>query len=112
VIDRGRLVLQDDLARLGGPTGRVIVRSPDADRAAALLDGQIAHRDADRLVIAHADAAELNSRLVSAGLRVTEVTAERRSLEDLVLSVTGSGSDRVDGRTAGAAVRESGGGSA
>jgi ABC-type multidrug transport system ATPase subunit len=97
VIDRGHLVLQDDLARLRGPTGRVIVRSPDADRAAALLDGQVAHRDADRLIIADADAAAVNTRLVTAGLRVTEVTSERRSLEDLVLSVTGSGSDRVDG---------------
>ncbi len=98
VIDHGRLVLQDDLEVLRRPTGRVIVRSPDADRAAALLDGLIAHRDADRLVVADSDAAAVNSQLVSAGLRVTEVIAERRSLEDLVLSVTGSGSDRIDGR--------------
>jgi ABC-type multidrug transport system ATPase subunit len=97
VIDRGRLVLQDDLARLGGPTGRVIVHSPDADRVAALLDGQVAHRDADWLLIADADAAAVNSRLVTAGLRVSEVRPERRSLEDLVLSVTGSGSDRIGG---------------
>ncbi len=101
VIDRGRLVLQDDLARLRGPTGRVIVRSPDADRAAALLDGRVADRDADRLVVADSDAAGVNALLVSAGLRVTEVTEERRSLEDLVLSVTGSGSDRIDGGSAG-----------
>ena len=32
----------------------------------------------------------------AAGLRVSEVLQERRSLEDLVLSVTGSGSDRID----------------
>jgi ABC-type multidrug transport system ATPase subunit len=98
VIDHGRLVLQDDLDVLRGPTGRVIVRSPDTDRAAALLDGRIVHRDADRLVVADSDAAAVNSQLVTAGLRVTEVSAERRSLEDLVLSVTGSGSDRIDGR--------------
>ncbi len=99
VIDHGRLVLQDDLEALRRPTGRVIVCSPDADRAAALLDGRIAHRDADRLIVADSDAAAVNSQLVSAGLRVTEVNAERRSLEDLVLSVTGSGSDRIEGPT-------------
>jgi ABC-type multidrug transport system ATPase subunit len=96
VIDHGRLVLQDDLDALRRPTGRVIVRSPDADRAAALLDGRIAYRDGDRLVVADSDAAAVNSQLVTGGLRVTEVSAERRSLEDLVLSVTGSGSDRID----------------
>jgi ABC-type multidrug transport system ATPase subunit len=97
VIDHGRLVLQDDLDALRRPTGRVILRSPDADQAAVLLDGRVAHRDADRLIVADSDAAAVNSQLVSAGLRVTEVSAERRSLEDLVLSVTGSGSDRIDG---------------
>jgi ABC-type multidrug transport system ATPase subunit len=98
VVDRGRLVLQDDLEALRGPTGRVLVRSPDADRAVALLDGQLAHRSGDRLVVAEADPAVVNARLVAAGVRVTEIVPERRSLEDLVLSVTGSGSDRVDGR--------------
>ena len=47
-------------------------------------------------MIADADTAALNSRLVAQGVRVTEIAAERRSLEDVVLSVTGSGSDRVD----------------
>jgi len=97
VIDRGRLVLQDELGALRGYTGRVVVRTPDADRAATLLAGRIAHRDEDRLIVADADPAGVNSELVSAGLRVIEVSAERRSLEDLVLSVTGSGSDRIDG---------------
>src|SRR6516225_6300275 len=40
VIDRGRLVLQEDLDELRAPTGRVVVHTPDADRAAALLDGR------------------------------------------------------------------------
>jgi ABC-type multidrug transport system ATPase subunit len=97
VIDRGRLVLQDDLESLRGPTGRAIVRSPDADRAAALLAGRVVSRAGDRLVVDGADPAELNAELVSGGLRVSEVAAERRSLEDLVLSVTGAGSDRIDG---------------
>ncbi|HUC23502.1 MAG TPA: ABC transporter ATP-binding protein [Streptosporangiaceae bacterium] len=99
VVDRGRLVLQDDLAVLSGPTGRVRVRTPDAGRAVALLDGRVVHRDEDRLVVADADVALVNAELVAAGLRVSEIGPERRSLEDLVLSVTGSGSDRF-GRTA------------
>jgi len=94
VIDRGRLVLQDDLAALRQLTGRVIVRSPDADRVAAVLDGRIAVRDGDVLIVTEADPAAVNSQLVAAGLRITEISAERRSLEDLVLSVTGAGSDR------------------
>jgi len=96
IVDRGRLVLQEDLAALRAPTGRVVVRSPDADRAIALLDGRVDHRDGDRLFVAEADAAGLNARLVQAGIRVTEIGPLRRSLEDIVLAVTSSGSDRVD----------------
>ena len=96
IVDRGRLVLQQDLDELRTPTGRVMVRTPDADRAAALLDGRVERRDGDRLLVADADPAEVNARLVAAGLRVSEIGPERRSLEDLMLSVTGSGSDRVD----------------
>ncbi len=96
IVDRGRLVLQQDLDELRGPTGRVMVRTPDADRASALLDGRVERRDGDRLLIADADPAEVNARLVAAGLRVSEIGPERRSLEDLMLSVTGSGSDRID----------------
>jgi ABC-type multidrug transport system ATPase subunit len=96
VIDRGRLVLQDDLDALRGPTGRAIVCSPDADRVATLLAGRVAYRDDDRLIVTGADPAELNTELVLAGLRVSEVRAERRSLEELVLSVTTAGSDRLD----------------
>jgi len=98
VVDRGRLVLQDDLALLRGPTGRVLVRTPDAAQAAAVLDDKVVDRDEDRLIIDDADVALVNKQLVGAGLRVTEIGPERRSLEDLVLSVTGAGSDRF-GRT-------------
>jgi ABC-type multidrug transport system ATPase subunit len=96
IVDRGRLVLQEDLDTLRAPTGRVMVRTPDADRAAALLDGRLEQRDGDRLLVAGADPADLNARLVAAGLRVSEIGPERRSLEALMLAVTGSGSDRID----------------
>jgi ABC-type multidrug transport system ATPase subunit len=97
IVDRGRLVLQQDLDALRAPTGRVIVQTPDADRAAALLDGRVARRDGDRLVVAEADPAQVNTLLVAAGVRVSEIGPERRSLEELMLAVTGSGSDRIDG---------------
>ena len=96
VIDRGRLVLQAELATLQSATGRVIVRSPDADRAAAELNGQVASRDGDQLVVTGTDPAALNTRLVTAGLRVIEIRPERISLEDLVLELTGPGTDRID----------------
>jgi hypothetical protein len=47
-------------------------------------------------VVAEADPAELNTHLVEAGLRITEISPERRSLEEQMLAVTSSGSDRVD----------------
>jgi ABC-type multidrug transport system ATPase subunit len=96
VMDRGRLVLQDELAALRAPTGRVVLRTPDVDRAAALLDGRVESRTEDVLCVREADPAALNTRLVAAGLRVIEIRPEHRSLEDTVLEVTSSGSDRHD----------------
>ncbi|WP_370971062.1 ABC transporter ATP-binding protein [Amycolatopsis sp. cg9] len=94
VVDRGRLVLEEDLAALRAETGRVLVGTPDPAAAAAVLDGQLEARDGDRLVIRHADPAALNALLVEAGVRVTSIHAEQRTLEQVVLDVTGPGSDR------------------
>jgi ABC-type multidrug transport system ATPase subunit len=99
VLDRGRLVLQDDLAHLQRPTGRVLVRTPDPDIAAAELDGKLDNRDGDRLVVRGIAPEDLTAQLVRAGARITEVVSERQTLEDVVLSVTSSGSDRVTGGT-------------
>jgi ABC-2 type transport system ATP-binding protein len=96
VMDQGSLVLQAGFAELLAPTGRIVLTSPDAERAVALLDGQVEQRHGDRLLVRHADAATLNAHLVSQGLRVCEIGPERRSLEEIVLSVTTHGSDRVD----------------
>ena len=98
IMDRGRLVKQDELANLRALTGRVVVRSPDADRVVTLFDGRVELRDGDRLFVRHPDAAELNQHLVAAGLRVAEIAPERQTLEDVVLASTTSGSDRVDKR--------------
>lgn len=94
VVDRGRLVLEETLDGLRSPTGRVLVDTPDAADAVALLDGQLEQRDGSRLVIRHVDPAALNAQLVTAGVRVSELVVERRTLEQVVLEVTGSGSDR------------------
>jgi ABC-2 type transport system ATP-binding protein len=98
VVDRGRLVLQDELANLRAPTGHVLVRSPDAARIASMMDGQVVARDGDELVVRHADPAALNASLVGEGLRVSAIAEQRRSLEEVVLDVTGHGSDRIGGR--------------
>ena len=96
VVDRGRLVLQEDLAALQAYTGHVTVRTPDADRAVGLLNGRVTEREGDRLLVRAPDAAELANSLVGAGLRVAELVPQRRSLEDVVLESTGPSSDRVD----------------
>ncbi len=65
------------------------VRSVDLD------DGQVEHRDGQRLLVRSPDAAALNARLVGAGLRVSAIGPHQRTLEEIVLSVTGTGSDQI-----------------
>jgi ABC-type multidrug transport system ATPase subunit len=95
ILDHGRLVLQDNLGTLCGPTGRVLIESPDAGRIATLLDGRVEQRDGARLVVRHADAAALNQQLVREGARVASIGPQHRTLEDVVLEVTGAGDDQV-----------------
>jgi len=95
VLDEGRLVLQDDLAVLRAPTGRVVLDTPDADQVAALLDGQVERRDGQQLLVRYSDVAALNARLVGAGLRVSSIGPQQRTLEEIVLAVTGAGSDQI-----------------
>ncbi|HET6257537.1 ABC transporter ATP-binding protein [Pseudonocardia sp.] len=98
VMDAGRLVLTEDLDALRVPTGRVLLRTPDPAAVVGLLDGQVVERNGQVVVVRDADPAALNARLVAAGIRVTELAAQRRTLEQVVLGLTGAGSDRVDGR--------------
>ncbi|MDQ6849710.1 MAG: ABC transporter ATP-binding protein [Actinomycetota bacterium] len=94
-LDRGRLVVQDDLDALRGPTGRTIIDTPDPDAAIALLDGRVEARNGARLIVRGESPAALNAMLVARGLAVRELTPERRSLEDVILERTSHGSDRV-----------------
>jgi len=95
IVDRGRLVVQEPLSTLQAPTGHVLVDTPDAAEVATILDGQVVSRDGERLVIRHPDPAALNATLVGEGIRVSAIGEQRRTLEDVVLEVTGHGSDRV-----------------
>ncbi len=95
VLDRGRLVLQNELAALREPTGRTIVTTPDAAAAVAILDGRVEARDGERLIVTAADPAEINQALVAAGLRIRGLAAQRRTLEEVILEATSPGSDRV-----------------
>jgi ABC-2 type transport system ATP-binding protein len=94
VLDSGRLVLQDDLPALQRPTGRVLISTHDPERAVAALDGQVEHRSGENLLVRADDPAELNTRLVEAGIRVRSLVQQRHTLEEIVLEVTGSGSDQ------------------
>ncbi len=96
VLDRGRLVLQAQLAELQAPTGRIVLRTPDLPAAAALLGGRVVEIRDDLLVVTGTDPAGLNSWLVSAGVRVAELAVQRRTLEQTVLELTGPSADRVD----------------
>jgi ABC-type multidrug transport system ATPase subunit len=98
VLDRGRLVLQDRLATLTAPTGSTVVRTSDPERVRATLDGRVTAVDGDRVIVRGDDPAEVNARLVAAGVPVHGLALERPSLEDVVLAAAGHSSDRVDGR--------------
>jgi ABC-type multidrug transport system ATPase subunit len=101
IVDRGRLVAQDRVEALLGPTGRVLVTTPDvgaaADLAAALPGVRPGERRPDRLAV-HLDGTApeaLNRRLVDGGVRVRELVVERPTLEDVFLRLTGRlGKDR------------------
>ena len=95
IVDRGRLVAQDRVEALLGPTGRVLVTTPDvgaaADLAAALPGVRLGERRGDRLAV-HLDGTApeaLNRRLVDGGVRVRELVVERPTLEDVFLRLTG-----------------------
>jgi ABC-type multidrug transport system ATPase subunit len=96
VMDRGRLVLQNELSALRAPTGRVVVGTPMPDLAAALLDGRVEHRAGETLIVRHDDPGALNAELVAAGVTVAAIVAERRTLEQVVLDASTGSSDRVE----------------
>ncbi len=96
VMDRGRLVVQERLDALSGPTGRVEVHTPDAYQATQLLGRAVEAQQGLSLLVRTDDPAGLNALLVADGVRVEQLVAERRSLEDVVLAAAGAAGDRRD----------------
>jgi ABC-type multidrug transport system ATPase subunit len=96
VLDRGRLVLQDQLATLTAPTGSTVVHTPTPDRVRAALAGRVDAVEGDRVVVRGTDPAEVNALLVGAGIPVTGLALQRPTLEDVVLAAAGAGADRVE----------------
>ncbi|WP_078891295.1 ABC transporter ATP-binding protein [Streptomyces sp. NRRL S-350] len=102
VMSRGRLVVQGTVAELAARAqGRLVVRTPDAARAAEVLaahgvtglvpgegrvDGSLGDRDDEALP-------KLCAALVEAGVRVQGFGLERGTLEDAFVALTGEGFD-------------------
>ncbi|MEP7333384.1 MAG: ATP-binding cassette domain-containing protein [Terracoccus sp.] len=84
LLDRGRLVLEEQLDVLRAPTGRTVVETVDVERAAELMGPAVEVRDGERLLVRCPDPAALNARLVGARVRVRQLGPERRTLEDVL----------------------------
>ena len=94
VIQNGKLVTEGTVAELRGDT-KLLVRAEPVEEAAeiasklagveevAVTDGML------RLDIDPEKAAEINEKLVSAGLRVSELRLSEQSLEEVFLQLTG-----------------------
>jgi ABC-2 type transport system ATP-binding protein len=98
VLDRGRLVLQDEVATLTAPTGATVVETPVPDRVRAALDGRVTSIVGNRVIVRGDDPAEVNALLVGAGVPVSGLALERPTLEEVVLAATGASPDRVEAR--------------
>jgi ABC-2 type transport system ATP-binding protein len=99
IIAAGRLVAESTVAGLRGEPGLRVVAAPleaAAARARSLLGADAVHLadGALRLTVPPARAAELNAALVSAGIAVSELRTEERSLEDAFLALT-TGADHA-----------------
>ncbi len=90
VMDRGRLVVQDDVAALRAPTGRLLVTlagGAGGEAAARAVGTRLLEPPAgDALVVA--DRGDVVGDLVRAGVVVREAVVERRTLTDVVLART------------------------
>jgi ABC-type multidrug transport system ATPase subunit len=95
VLDRGRLILEQDLTELQAPTGRAVVTTPDVSLAASVVSDRLVERSASGIVVATLDTAALTAELVAAGVRVVALAPQVRTLEEIVLSITTHGSDRI-----------------
>jgi ABC-type multidrug transport system ATPase subunit len=98
VMRAGRLVFQGPLAQLRGQAARVLIRTSQPDRAAAVLTGLglASVSQDDRTVTAELGdllPEVINERLVRAGVPVAGLETPQRSLEDEFVELTGEGFD-------------------
>jgi ABC-2 type transport system ATP-binding protein len=73
-----------------------VVHTPTPDRVRAVIDGRVTATDGERVVVRGTDPAEVNARLVGAGIAVTGLALERPTLEQVVLAAAGGSADRVE----------------
>ena len=97
VISQGRLIADATVDELRGSTALVLTAQPldvAARLAGELLGADRVVRHDSRLCLdaGPADAARLNRELVLAGVQVSELRAEERSLEEVFLAMTEEGS--------------------
>jgi ABC-2 type transport system ATP-binding protein len=88
MVSHGRMVVQDSVAALRRPTGRVHVGTPDLDAAVGVLGDALVARDGESLTVNGIPPEDVNRRLVEAGVRVRELVQERLSLEEVFLEST------------------------
>ena len=97
IIHRGRLVRQAAIAEVEAMAARAtLVRSPDAPRLVSLLVGEGVEATAvgeDRIT-AHAPTERVGEIAASHGVVLHELTAERASLEEVFLELTGEPGER------------------
>ncbi|MEV8527948.1 ABC transporter ATP-binding protein [Streptomyces sp. NPDC052000] len=102
VMNQGRLVVQGEVTELAANArGRLAVTTPDTAEAARVLkergvaDVTVAAegRVTGELPPDDVELADLNAELVRAGVRVRGFAAERASLEDAFVALTGEGFD-------------------
>jgi ABC-type multidrug transport system ATPase subunit len=96
VIRKGKLVAEGTIDELRGKS-KLLIRAKPTDQAMAVLAGecgadkvQVTDDGAFSLSVEPARAAELNRRLVQAGIDVTELRESERSLEDVFMELTGT----------------------
>jgi ABC-type multidrug transport system ATPase subunit len=93
VIHKGELLIEGTVDELRGGTGILVKVEPieEARKIAVSLAGVESARIEEGMLVLDTDpnrAAEINARLVSEGLRVSELRPVERSLEDAFLELT------------------------
>ncbi|MCD2197736.1 ABC transporter ATP-binding protein [Actinomycetospora endophytica] len=101
VVDHGKLVLEEPMDSVRRTTGRIIVVTPDVDRALGVLGRAVVDRtESGGIVVAPPDgdgSHGLARHLIAHEVRLDALEPERVSLEDVVVDLTGPGDDRAAG---------------